>query len=176
MNKELLKRNSLIFGLGIAIVCIVVALVQYYLLGKSPFGKYKLPAFGVNIIFIFFSIWYYRINNGGLLSFTEGFSVGFLTNLVGVLITAIFFYIFTEFIDNQAIVLWVKENIQNIEKIKVAHIKNFGLEEYQNLITQARKIPTPFQVFVDEISKKQLVVVAITIFTMILRKHNVVKY
>lgn len=174
MNKELLKRNSLIFGLGIAIVCIIVALVQYYFLGKSPFGKYKLPAFGVNIILIFFSIWYYRINNGGLLSFTEGFSVGFLTNLVGVLITAIFFYIFTEFIDNQAIVLWVKENIQNIEKIKVAHIKNFGLAEYENLLKQAQKVPTPFQVFLDEISKKQLVVVAITIFTLILRRHNVV--
>ncbi len=177
MTKNKILRNSLIYGSIAAGICIFVAMLQYYGLHKSPFGRYKAPAFGINIIFIVVAVWTFRANNGGNLSFTEGFSVGFMTNLFAALFTGIFFFIFVQFIDsqwgsNQAILLWVQENIAGIEKIRDAHIKNFGLKEYNDLLKQAKEIPSAGYVFLDELGKKQICVIAITIISIIFRRHN----
>jgi hypothetical protein len=177
MLKNKIIKNALIYGSIAAAVCVLVAMLQYYGLHKSPFGRYKAPAFGINIIFIIVAVWTYRATNGGVLSFTEGFSIGFMTNLFAALITAICFFIFVQFIDsqwgnNQSIMLWVKENIAGIEKIREAHITNFGKEEYDNLLIQAKEIPSAGYVFLDELVKKQLCIVAITIIALIFRRHT----
>ena len=52
MLKHRIVRHSLFYGAIAAAICIIVALIQFYGLGKSPFGRYKLPAFGINILFI----------------------------------------------------------------------------------------------------------------------------
>lgn len=177
MLKNKILRYALTYGSLAALVCIAVALIQYYGLEKSPFGRYKLPAFGVNIIFVIVAIWVYRANNLGILSFTEGFSVGFMTNLVAAVITGLVFFIFVQFIDkpfgnNQAIMLWVNENIKGIEKIKDIHIKDFGIQEYELLLKQAQEIPSAGYVLLDEIIKKQLCIVGITIVSVIFRRHT----
>lgn len=177
MTKNKIIKNALLYGSIAAAICFVVAMLQYYGLHKSPFGRYKAPAFGINIIFIIVAVWTYRATNGGVLTFTEGFSVGFMTNLFAALITAICFYIFVQFVDsqwgnNQSIMLWVKENIAGIEKIREAHIKNFGQAEYDNLLKQAKEIPTAGYVFLDELVKKQLCIVAVTIISIIFRRHT----
>ncbi len=160
-----------------ALVCIIVAMIQYYGLHRSPFGRYKVPAFGINIIFVIIAIWTYRANNLGVLSFTEGFSIGFMTNLIAAIITASVFFVFILLIDvpfsnNQAIMLWVQENITGIERIKTTHIKDFGIVAYESLLQQAKEIPSAGYVFVDEIVKKQLCIVAITIISVIFRRHT----
>lgn len=177
MLKNKIIRYALTYGSLAAFVCIAVALIQYYGLEKSPFGRYKLPAFGINIIFVIVATWVYRANNLGVLSFTEGFSVGFMTNLVAAVITGVVFFIFVQFIDkpfgnNQAIMLWVQENIKGIEKIKDIHIKDFGIQEYELLLKQAQEIPSAGYVLLDEIVKKQLCIVGITIVSVIFRRHT----
>lgn len=177
MLKNKILRYALIYGSLAALICITVALIQYYGLEKSPFGRYKLPAFGINIIFVIVATWVYRANNLGILSFTEGFSVGFMTNLVAAVITGLVFFIFVQFIDkpfgnNQAIMLWVNENIKGIEKIKDTHIRDFGIKEYEVLLKQAQEIPSAAYVFLDEIVKKQLCIVGITIVSVIFRRHT----
>ena len=179
MIKSKILRNSLIYGSIAAGICIFVAMLQYYGLHKSPFGRYKAPAFGINIIFIVVAVWTFRANNGGVLSFTEGFSVGFMTNLFAALITGIFFFVFVQFIDSQwgnsqSIMLWVQENVAGIEKIREAHTKNFGLKEYEDLLKQAKEIPSAGYVFLDELGKKQLCVIAITVISIIFRRHTFV--
>jgi hypothetical protein len=149
-----------------------VALIQYYGIHKSPFGRYKLPAFGINILFILIAIWTYRATNAGTLTFTEGFSVGFLTNLFAALLTATFYYFFIKLAGNEAILLWVKENVEAIMKIKESHIKNFGLEDFSNLLKQARQVPTAGYVFLDELGKKQICIIAVTIISLIFRRHT----
>ena len=177
MIKSKIIRSSLIYGSYAAIICIVVAMIQYYGLHKSPFGRYKVPAFGINIIFIIVATWTYRAKNFGVLSFTEGFSIGFMTNLFAAIITATVFLLFIQFIDipfgnNQAIMLWVQENIKGIEKIKDSHIQNFGVKEYDSLLAQAKEIPSSIYVFIDEIVKKQICIIAITVISIIFRRHT----
>lgn len=177
MLKNKIVKYAFTYGSIAALICIVVALIQYYGLEKSPFGRYKLPAFGINIIFVIVATWVYRANNLGVLSFTEGFSVGFLTNLVAAVITGLVFFIFVQFIDkpfgnNQAIMLWVQENIKGIEKIKETHIRDFGIKEYEVLLKQAQEIPSAVYVLLDEIVKKQLCIVGITIVSVIFRRHT----
>ncbi len=177
MLKSKILRYAFTYGAIAAAVCIAVALIQYYGLEKSPFGRYKLPAFGINIIFVIVATWVYRANNLGVLSFTEGFSVGFMTNLVAAVITGLVFFLFVQFIDkpyghNHAIMLWVQENIKGIEKIKANHIKDFGIKEYELLLNQAKEIPSAGYVLLDEIVKKQLCIVGITIVSVIFRRHT----
>lgn len=177
MIKNRILKNALIYGSIAAAICFFVAMLQYYGLHKSPFGRYKAPAFGINIIFIVVSVWTYRANNGGVLSFTEGFSVGFMTNLFAAFLTGLFFFIFVQFIDtrwgnNQSIMLWVYENISGIEKIREAHIKNFGETEYNDLLKQAKEIPSAGYVFLDELGKKQLCIIAVTVISIIFRRHT----
>lgn len=177
MIKNKIIRSALIYGSIAAAICVFVAMLQYYGLHKSPFGRYKAPAFGINIIFIIVAVWTYRANNMGVLTFTEGFSVGFMTNLIAALFTALAFFIFVQFIDkqwgnNQAIMLWVKENIAGIEKIRDAHIKSFGETEYNDLLKQAKEIPSAGYVFLDELVKKQLCIIAITVVSIIFRRHT----
>jgi hypothetical protein len=177
MIKSKIIRNALIYGSIAAAICVFVAMLQYYGLHKSPFGRYKAPAFGINIIFIIVAVWTYRANNGGVLTFTEGFSIGFMTNLFAALFTALFFYVFVQFIDsqwgnNQSIILWVQENVAGIENIKDAHIKNFGKTEYEDLLKQAKEIPSAGYVFLDELGKKQICVIAVTVISIIFRRHT----
>ncbi|CAH0995262.1 hypothetical protein EMA8858_01382 [Emticicia aquatica] len=177
MLKSKILKYSLIYGALAACICIIVALIQYYGLHKSPFGRYKVPAFGINIIFIIVATWTYRANNLGILTFTEGFSIGFMTNLIAAFITGLVFFLFIQLIDapygqNQSILLWVQENIKGIERIKDTHIKDFGIIEYNILLKQAQEIPSASYVFVDEIVKKQLCIVAITIISIIFRRHT----
>ena len=68
MLQNKILRYALIYGSIAAVICIAVALIQYYGLEKSPFGRYKLPAFGINIIFVIVATWVYRANNLGVLS------------------------------------------------------------------------------------------------------------
>lgn len=177
MLQSRILKSALIYGAMAALVCIIVAMIQYYGLHRSPFGRYKVPAFGINIIFVIIAIWTYRANNLGVLSFTEGFSIGFMTNLIAAIITASVFFVFILLIDvpfsnNQAIMLWVQENITGIERIKTTHIKDFGIVAYESLLQQAKEIPSAGYVFVDEIVKKQLCIVAITIISVIFRRHT----
>lgn len=172
MLKNRIVKHSLYYGAIAALICIIVALIQFYGLHKSPFGRYKLPAFGINVLFILIAIWTYRATNKGTLTFTEGFSVGFLTNLFAAFITATCYYIFLKFAGDEAILLWVKENVAGIMKIKESHIKNFGLEDFSNLLKQAGQVPTAGFVFLDEIAKKQLCIIAVTIISLIFRRHT----
>lgn len=177
MIKNKIIRNSLIYGSLAAGICVFVAMLQYYGLHKSPFGRYKAPAFGINIIFIIVAVWTYRAKNGGVLTFTEGFSVGFMTNFFAALFTATFFYIFVQFIDsqwgnNQSIMLWIKENVNGIERIKDAHIKSFGVKEYNDLLKQANEVPSAAYVFLDELGKKQICIIAVTVISIIFRRHT----
>lgn len=172
MLKNRIVRHSLFYGSIAAAICIIVALIQFYGIHKSPFGRYKLPAFGINVLFILIAIWTYRATNLGVLTFTEGFSVGFLTNLFAAFITATLYFIFLQIAGNEAILLWVKENVEAIEKIRDSHIKNFGVEDYTTLINQARQIPSAGYVFLDELAKKQICIVAVTVISLIFRRHT----
>ncbi|MBA4850033.1 DUF4199 domain-containing protein [Emticicia sp. BO119] len=172
MLKNRIVKHSLYYGSIAALICIIVALIQFYGIHKSPFGRYKLPAFGINVLFILIAIWTYRATNRGILTFTEGFSVGFLTNLFAAFITATFYYIFLKFAGDEAILLWVKENVEAIMKIKDSHIKNFGLEDFSSLLKQAKQVPTAGYVFLDELGKKQLCIIAASIISLIFRRHT----
>lgn len=165
--------NILLYGLLAGIICVIISFIQYYGLGHNPFGRFKLPAYGINVFFIFASIWAFRIKNGGLISFPEAFGTGFFTNLVAALFAAIVYYIFVKIEGNEIINLWQKSNINEIVKIKASHVENFGLKEYLDLLKQASIRPSASDAFWDELSKKQLCIVAVSILALVFRRHEV---
>lgn len=171
MIKNKILRFSLIFGGLAAVACVLVGLIQFYGLGKSPFGKYKVPALGVNLIFIFFAVWYYRRYNGGYLSFSSGFSVGFLTNFFGSLLAGLLFFLFV-LTDNRPLVLWQQENMTNAKKIYNDEKDPKRKEEYKTLIENANLEIKPSYVFFDEVVKKQYVIIGIALVAMILRRRK----
>ena len=168
--KHPILKYSLFFGSLAAACCIAVALIQYYTLHVCPFGRYKAPAYGINVIFIFVAIWYYRINRGGFLSFGEGFAIGFLTNIFAAILTGFVLYIFVQFVDNQPITLWIQENLITMQRMKEVHIKQFGEESFKQILAQSQQINNS-AVFFDEITKKQLCIVAVSLISVILRRH-----
>ncbi|MFN3848063.1 MAG: DUF4199 family protein [Spirosomataceae bacterium] len=171
MTKSKIIKYSLIFGGLTALACVLVSLIQFYGLGKSPFGKYKVPALGVNLIFIFFAVWYYRRDNGGYLSFSAGFSVGFLTNLIGSILAGLLFYVFV-LVDKRPLALWQKENIENAQKIYNQEKDLKRKEDYKTLIENSKLEIKPSYVFLDEIVKKQYVIIGIALIGMVLRRRN----
>lgn len=85
-------RKSLIFGSIAGGVCFLFFLVMYFL-NPNPLAL-RRPDLGINIIFIGVAIWYYKRENGGYLHFYEGFSLGFLTNIIAALLTGVLIFYF----------------------------------------------------------------------------------
>jgi hypothetical protein len=172
MSKTFVK-NIFLYGLISGMICVLVAVIQYYGLGHNPFGRFKLPAYGINVFFIFASIWAFRIKNGGLISFPQAFGTGFFTNLISAFFAAVVFFIFVKIEGTDIINLWQKSNIMEITRIKASHIENFGIKEYTDLLKQASIRPDALDAFWDELTKKQLCIVAVSILSLVFRRHEV---
>ena len=97
-------RKSLIFGSIAGGVCFLFFLVMYFL-NPNPLAL-RRPDLGINIIFIGVVIWYYKRENGGYLHFYEGFSLGFLTNIIAALLTGVLIFLFLQYVDVRPFEEW----------------------------------------------------------------------
>ncbi len=131
----------------------------------------RRPDLGFNVLFVFLSIWYYRKKSGGYLQFYEGFSVGFLTNLIAALISAFSIYLFLILIDITPFTTWISEGKKFLIEQKVS-MSQIMSEENFNSQLKAFDNARPHQLIFDELIFKQFAVVAVSLTAMALRRQK----
>lgn len=169
MKRQRILKYGLTFG-GIAGLVCFLFFITLYLSDPNPLNI-RRPDIGFNIIFIFVSIWYYKRKSGNVLHFYEGFSIGFLVNIIAALISGICIYLFITFYDSAPFETWIEEGISFLKdrKDSLDEVLN---EESFNLQVQALKDAKPYQIIFDELMFKQLAIVAISLISMALRRHD----
>jgi Protein of unknown function (DUF4199) len=169
MNKNAIYKHSLVFGISIALVSFGFFLMLYWL-GYTPLGNKKLPDIGFNIILTAGAIWMYKRKNNGYIHTWEAISIGYLSNLIAIFISAILIFLFLKFIDQNVLNQYIKEMVLLIEKSKEEHIKTFNEASYNSLLAKI-KLTTMSDIFWDEIVKKSIfLVIPIFIMSAVFRK------
>ncbi len=168
MKKKIL-RISLIYGIIAGIVCFLFFLVLYSA-SDNPL-KERRPDVGINILFIFLAIWIYKRRNGTYLHFYEGFSIGFLTNIIAALVCGLSIYAFVKWIDPAPFTAWITQGKQFIIDQKDS-LDAFLNEESYNLQLKAFDNAKPYQIIFDDLMFKQFAIIAIMLISMALRKQG----
>lgn len=169
--KQKIFKTSLFYGLIAGVLCFVFFIALYFS-SSNPLGL-RRPDIGFNILFIFLAIFMFRKSNDGVLHFYEGFSIGFLTNLIAATTTGLLIYLFIELIDEQPLKEWMQAGIDFVTREKESLSKSEVLDE-ENFKLQIASFENakPYQIFLDEIMFKQLCIIAISLISMALRKHS----
>ena len=101
--------------------------------------------------------------------FYEAFSIGFLTNIIGALLSGILVYLFIEFIDDKPFIEWMIHGKSLLLKDKEMFEKILNEKSYrQSLLsfdTQKHSV-----IITDDLLFKQIAIVAISLFGMSMRK------
>jgi len=160
---------SLIFGVSAGILCFLFFLMLYA--GNENPLELRRPDLGINILLIFLAIWFYKIRNGGYIHFYEGFSVGFLTNLIGSFISGLAIYLFVKFIDPLPFQNWISHGKEFLIDQKEA-LSSFLNEESFKLQLEALDKAQPYQIILDDLMFKQFAIVAIMLISMAMRKQG----
>ena len=168
MRKKILNI-SLIYGIVTGVVCFLFFLMLYQ--GTpNPLGAMR-PFIGFNILFIFLAIWIFKKRQGGFLHFYEGFSIGFLTNIIGALTSGILIFLFVKLIDPAPFDNWIKESLNFLTSQKKELSTFLNEESYQKQLASFADAK-PYQIILDELAYKQFAVVAIMLIAMALRKQG----
>lgn len=169
MNKKLLINRVLIFGGLTGLACFLFFL-GLYSIEPNPLNL-RRPDIGINIIMIWAAIWYYKRFNGGILHFYEGFTIGFLTNLIGAIISGLLIFLFIEIVDYKPFETWLIEgkNFLIREKKMIKEILN-----EENFERQLASFDTAksYQLIFDELMFKQLSIIPISLMSLVMRKIN----
>ena len=168
MNKKVYLL-SLIFGLSAGILCFLFFLMLYA--GNENPLELRRPDLGINVLLIFLAIWFYKNRNGGYIHFYEGFSIGFLTNVIGALVSGTAIYLFVKFIDPVPFTNWISHGKEFLidQKEALSSILN---EESFKLQLEAFDDAKPYQIILDDLMFKQFAIVAIMLISMAMRKQG----
>ena len=137
---------------------------------ENPLSQ-RRPDIGINILLIFLAIWLYKSRNGGFLHFYEGFSIGFLTNIIGTLFSGISIYLFVKIIDPAPFDTWISSGKAFIIDRK-EELSKFLNEESFKLQLDAFDKAMPYQIILDDLLFKQFAIVAIMLISMALRRQG----
>ncbi|MGR3809898.1 DUF4199 domain-containing protein [Jiulongibacter sp. NS-SX5] len=167
--KNKIIKISVIWGLIAGLVCFLFFL-SIYAVDDNPLIK-KRPDIGINILFIFLATWIYKKRRKGYLHFYEGFSIGFLTNLIAALFSGLAIYLFLKFYDIQPYLNWNAYSKQFLLEQKEA-LDTVLNEESFNLQLKSFDEIKPYRVILDDLMFKQFAIVAIMLISMALRKQG----
>lgn len=170
----LIKRYTkiyLIAGITGALL-VLLYFFTFYWLGKNPL--LRMSTYDMAIIFICMAVamGYYRDKwNAGKMHFWEAVIIGFFTNLIASLLSALFIYLFIAFIEPDLITRHIAD-LQNIlQQTRQQVEESFGKEAYTNTLDRLAAT-TPENIALDLFIKKFLVCLLATgLIAAILRKN-----
>jgi hypothetical protein len=168
MRNKIIKF-SLIFGLIAGLLCFGFFLILYAV-NEDPLSN-RRPDLGINILIIFLAIWLYKQRRGGFLHFYEGFSIGFLTNIIAALFNGILIFLFIKLIDPKPFEALITNGIKFLNEQKEA-VSKFLSEENFNLQIKSLQEAKPYEIILDDLMFKQFAIVAIMLISMALRKQS----
>jgi hypothetical protein len=170
-NHPLLKI-PLLAGLVTGVLCFVYFLALYAV-GVPALGNIRVLDYGIHIIVMIGTIWYYRKNIGqGRLHLWEGITIGYVLNTVAALITGWLIYLFVTQIDPGVFTEYVANSKKLLLDGKKQIIDQFGPETFND---QWKKVSTmqPGVLLPDELTKKTaLAVLPVLIISLIFRKQD----
>src|ERR671933_1793415 len=137
-NHPLLKI-PLLAGLVTGVLCFVYFLAVYAV-GVPALGNIRVLDYGIHIIVMIGTIWYYRKNIGqGRLHLWEGITIGYVLNTVAALITGWLIYLFVTQIDPGVFTEYVANSKKLLLDGKKQIIDQFGPETFND---QWKKVST----------------------------------
>lgn len=178
MNKVLayfnhpLLKYPLIAGLATGIFCFLYFL-GLYALGVPALGDIRVLDYGINIIMIVATIWYYRKNVGqGRLHLWEGLTIGYVLNTIAALVTGWLIYFFVTQVDPGVFAEYVVNSKKLLLEGKKQLIDQFGLETFNEQWDKVNSMQ-PGVLLPDELTKKTaLAVLPVLIVSLIFRKQD----
>lgn len=144
-----------------------------YATGVPPLGNHKSLDFGIHIITMAATVWYYRkYVNKGMLHLWEGLSICYLINTIGALVTGWCILFFVTEID-PAVFQQYLDNSRNLLLEGQKEItKNLGADQFKTLLNNINRIQ-PGDLIYDELFKKSaLAVLPALVISLIFRKQD----
>lgn len=170
-NHPLLKI-PLLAGLLTGVLCFLYFLALYAI-GVPPLGNIRVLDFGIHIIVMAATVWYYRkYIRHGQLHLWEGLTIGYVLNTVAALVTGWLIYLFVTQIDPGVFAEYIVNSKKLLLDGKKQLTDQFGpetfAEQWKKTINMQPSLLLP-----DELSKKTaLAVLPVLIISLIFRKQD----
>ncbi len=167
-----LLKIPLLAGLTTGILCFLYFLALYAL-GVPALGNVRVLDYGIHIIMIVATIWYYRKYIGhGRLHLWEGITIGYVLNTVAALVTSWLIYFFVTQVDAGVFAEYVVNSKKLLLAGKKQIIDQFGPETFNEQWTKASTMQ-PGVLLPDELTKKTaLAVLPVLIISLLFRKQD----
>lgn len=170
-NHPLLKL-PLLAGLLTGVGCFAYFLALYAV-GVPALGNVRVLDYGIHIILMIATVWYYRKYIGhGRLHLWEGITIGYVLNTVAALVTSWLIYLFVTQIDPGVFAEYVVNSKKLLLEGKKQIVDQFGPETFTEQWTKASTMQ-PSVLLPDELTKKTaLAVLPVLIISLIFRKQD----
>lgn len=167
-----LLKIPLLSGLVTGVLCFLYFL-GLYAVGVPALGNIRVLDYGIHIITILATIWYYRKYVGhGQLHLWEGLTIGYVLNTVAALVTGWLIYLFVTQIDPSVFTEYIANSKKLLLEGKTQITDQFGPETFAE---QWKKVSTmePGVLLPDELTKKTaLAVIPVLVISLIFRKQD----
>jgi len=167
-----LLKIPLLAGLTTGVLCFIYFL-GLHAVGLPALGNIRVLDYGIHIITMIATIWYYRKYIGhGRLHLWEGLTIGYVLNTTAALITGWLIYLFVTQVNPGIFAEYITNSKMLLLDGKKQIIDQFGpetfAEQWNKVITMKPGVLLP-----DELTKKTaLAVIPILIISLIFRKQD----
>ena len=170
-NNPLLKI-PLLSGLVTGVLCFLYFLALYAV-GVPALGNIRVLDYGIVLIMLVTTVWYYRKNIGnGHLHLWEGLTIGYVLNTVAALVTGWLIYLFVTYADPSVWAQYVVNSKNLLLEGKKQFINTMGAEAFAEQWQKASTMQ-PGILLPDELTKKTaLAVLPVLIVSLIFRKQD----
>ncbi|GAB4032365.1 DUF4199 domain-containing protein [Spirosoma jeollabukense] len=167
-----LLKIPLLAGLATGVLCFLYFLALYAA-GVPALGNIRVLDYGIHIIVMVGTVWYYRKYIGhGRLHLWEGLTIGYVLNTIAALVTGWLIYLFVTQIDPGVFAEYVVNSKKLLLEGKKQITDQFGPEtfakQWDKVITMKPSVLLP-----DELTKKTaLAVLPVLIISLLFRKQD----
>ena len=172
MIKDLAKL-SLRYG-AIGVLLIIIMFLVFYYSGQNPLDELQMFDLFIIPVFIFFGIKEFRDRfNGRFLKFWQGMTAGFITYTSYALGSALFIWLFIEWIDPSLVSAYVEGSLKTLEETRTTIVEEMGAEAYISTYDDV-KDTSQNDLILDSIFKKMIVGFMITsVVSVVLKRKDI---
>jgi putative flippase GtrA len=151
-------------------VMFIMLFVLLYFLKENPLSSYAIDSIMI-ALFLYFTLKEVRdYRQRGSLTFTQGMTAGFIMYLTIALLSALFTFVFIEFIDPKVLERHIPENLSILTDDPKKWTEKFGDQTYQEVLEGVRN-QTSVDVAISDFIRKIGIGLFLTgIFTLFLKR------
>lgn len=144
-----------------------------YTIGIPPLGNHKSLDFGIHIIAMAATVWYYRKYIGnGMLHLWEGLTICYLINTIGALVTGWLILFFVTQVDSGVFEQYLENSRNLLLEGQKDIVKQLGADQFKILLNNITRIQ-PGDLIYDELFKKSaLAVLPALVISLVFRKQD----